>query len=282
MAYSSRMAADRPGLFVFVLNQTAAMAGRFEAGTATLAETVADVLNEMVSEIAARCMKRSRIVHRCDIALIGYGGSGAVSLWRGNLAGQEVVSIRDAVEHPLATHPVPVNVPDGRGATVYTEQTRMIWVQPEARGRSSLAPALHKARMLALEWACHPQHWTSFPPVIIHITADTTPVDIEAALAESQHLKKVETKDGNVLLFTYCLSNQLPDTLLFPADKEELPEVCTRALFEMSSRIPEAMSEMRLGWGPAKQGARAIVFNADFYSMLAPFFYHRPDRAHPC
>ena len=85
----------------------------------------------------------------------------------------------------------------------------------------------------------------------------------------AQAVRSLATSDGNVLLFNCHLSAASAETVLFPATNGALNDRLAKALFEMSSTLPDIFYRSALQEGfPLQAGARGMAFNADLVVLL--------------
>ena len=82
-------------------------------------------------------------------------------------------------------------------------------------------------------------------------------------------LKSLATEDGNVLLFNCHLSMTAADPFMFPATDVGLPDELAKALFHMSSVLPEPFYRHAVMEGfPLQPNARGMAFNADMVCLI--------------
>ena len=140
-----------------------------------------------------------------------------------------------------------------------------VWVDPRAEGGTPMCHMLYHAHQILAEWIG--QHPRSFPPIVVHITdgesQDGNPIPYADAL------KSLATEDGNVLLFNCHLSMTAADPFMFPATDVGLPDELARALFHMSSVLPEPFYRHAVMEGfPLQPAARGMAFNADMVCLI--------------
>ena len=128
-----------------------------------------------------------------------------------------------------------------------------------------MCAALDYVRQVAESWcASHPQ---SFPPVVIHLT-DGEPTDGDP-LPYAEALKSLATDDGELLLFNCHISESQANPVLFPNSEHILGDELAKALFRMSSELPDKLRGQAESKGVlCGTGARGMVFNADGAQML--------------
>ena len=140
-----------------------------------------------------------------------------------------------------------------------------VWVDPRAEGGTPMCHMLYHAHQILAEWIG--QHPRSFPPIVVHITdgesQDGNPIPYADAL------KSLATEDGNVLMFNCHLSMTAADPFMFPATDVGLPDELARALFHMSSVLPEPFYRHAVMEGfPLQANARGMAFNADMVCLI--------------
>jgi hypothetical protein len=107
------------------------------------------------------------------------------------------------------------------------------------------------------------------PPTVINLT-DGQSNDGKVALA-AENLRSLSTNDGNVLLITlHTSSHPFDRPVLYPSSVEDMPDFSSRAMFTMSSPLPENLrraAEEILGV-EVVQGSRGIVYNSDIAGIV--------------
>ena len=166
MSYRRTVGEDHPGLFVFVLDQSGSMGANWPGNTASAtlvkAQFLSNIINKVIREIGANAVTPARIKHRCDIALIGYEGGKAFSLWGKALQGRDVVSIPDVVQNPLGTSTVKEQKPDPVEGVIEVERKFDYWIEPAVGGGTPMGQALGKAHQVIETWLQDAGHRDSF------------------------------------------------------------------------------------------------------------------------
>ena len=206
-----------------------------------------------------------------DVAVIGYrtdpqANAVIESALQGPLAGNNLVSIKDIGENPARIENVTQTFADEEtGENVEMPMQVPMWVDPRAEGGTPMCHVLDFTFGLLEEWInAHPD---SFPPIVINIT-DGESQDGDA-IPYADALRQLGTSDGNVLMFNCHLSMTAADSFMFPASCEVLPDALARALFEMSSPLPEPMLTRANAEGfELLPNARGMAFNADMVSLI--------------
>ena len=147
------------------------------------------------------------------------------------------------------------------------------WIEPVAVESTPMNGALQLAYTTLEKWIY--EHPSSFPPIVINIT-DGMANDVNSdqeLLYTAQHLAKLKTADGNVLLMNCHISGGDAEPVLFPWNKMELPnDPYAKLLFEMSSELSDRhraiiceICERDLESTPTIRG---MAFNADATSLI--------------
>ena len=103
--------------------------------------------------------------------------------------------------------------------------------------------------------------------MVIHLT-DGEPTDGDP-LPYAEALKSLSTEDGQLLLFNCHISESQSNPVLFPNSEHILGDELAKALFRMSSELPDKLRGQAESKGVlCGTGARGMVFNADGAQML--------------
>jgi hypothetical protein len=125
---------------------------------------------------------------------------------------------------------------------------------------------LRYARKHLHEWVS--DHPSSYPPTVINIT-DGEATDGDPT-ADALELANLSTNDGNVLLFNCHISTHASDSILFPNTDMGLPDEYARRLFQMSSLLPDKLSEAARSQNlVGGQHSRGFAFNADLVTLIS-------------
>jgi hypothetical protein len=140
-----------------------------------------------------------------------------------------------------------------------------VWVEPLAAGEAPMCRALFFVRGLIGVWT--QTHGTSFPPIILHVTAGRSQDGDPCRHAEA--IRRVETQDGRSLLFHCQLSSASGEGVLFPHQRQLLPDDLSRRLFDCSSELPKSFCRQLSADGfDLRPGARGMAVNAELRSVL--------------
>lgn len=237
MAYSAEISRQNPSCLLFLIDQSGSMSDNISGQPKPKAQAVADVINNLLSNLVIKCSKDEGIRNYYHLGVIGYGTSVGVAL-SGVLSGKELVPIRDVANNPARIEERAKKTDDGAGGLVEIKVKFPIWFDPIASGGTPMTQAFVKANQIIDNWLA--QHPDCFPPTIIHIT------DGEATDGDpKEEMKKIVGKassDGNVLLFNlHVSSNPNARTIEFPNNNESLPDQYSQMLFETASPLTEFM-----------------------------------------
>ncbi|HBX91241.1 MAG TPA: hypothetical protein DEH06_07990, partial [Alistipes sp.] len=232
--------------FVVAIDGSGSMAEpiRFRGRSATKAEAVAEVADELLFELIERARRDDGVRDYYDIALIGYGGDDRVESLLPD--GAETLTVTElAARRPvLRTRSEELRLPDGRIAL--RETTFPQWVAPHAAGQTPMCEALRRCRDLADAWCARAENAASFPPVVFNITdGEATDCDDEELRAVAAQIRSLGTADGNVLLINIHLAaDDEGHTLFFPgADERPGPNRYAQLLYDCSSQMPAPFDE---------------------------------------
>jgi hypothetical protein len=261
---------NRKGLFVFLLDQSAAMDRRMTEGE-RWCDQVALSLHAWLENLVIGCARCEGFADLVDVCVLGYrtdpAGEPIVEpAFIGPLAGKDLVPIEDVANSPARCDTAQVIIPDEEsGEMLPMERQVPVWVEPIATGESPLCSAIAKACEIVDRWI--PEHRSSFPPIVLNITSGLFSDGDPAPYADA--LKARSTEDGHVLFFNCYVSASTADPFLFPGSAKRMPDACARHLFEMSSMLPDSLvSEFRWDGQDLEPNARGMAYNADMVALL--------------
>jgi hypothetical protein len=266
MTYSAEISRRKPGLFLFLLDQSRSMSHKLAGQQTSKAREATDAINRQIYEIIYRCTKTEGVRDYFEIGIIGYGSKTdtAESL----LPNATIVPISKMAENPIRIEKTTKRITDSEGEEVETEMEFPVWFEPVANFNTPMVKALKLAKEWCTEWL-H-EHSDSYPPVVINIS-DGAATDGDPIPAADE-LKSMSTSDGNLLFWNCHLSeSKQDDAVIFPSDEEQLPKTdkFSRELFRMSSDLPEPFQDVAAERGlEIKNGARGYVFNAGLDELL--------------
>jgi len=270
MPYERQISRQHKGCFLFVLNQSRTMLEPIGDGDRRKCDEAAIQVNTWLLNLTIRAAGSDGIKDWMDVGVLGYrtneeGKPIIESALQGALAGRPLVSIVDVGEHPARMEQVVTRFFDEETEEIVDTP---VWVDPKAEGGAPMCRALYEVFQVLDRWIS--DHYDSFPPIVIHITDGQSDDGDPRPYADP--LKELQTNDGNVLLFHHHLSTTAAGLLLFPSTEERLPDEAARALFRMSSVLPENMWQMLRNRGvELEQSARGMSLNTDLLPLLGFF-----------
>ncbi|WP_344621285.1 vWA domain-containing protein [Actinosynnema pretiosum] len=264
--YTAEISRATPACFVFLVDQSASMEDPI-GGPARQrkADVVADALNRLLTELSVKCAKEEGVRDYFHIAVIGYGHTSVGSAFTGPLSGRDLVPLSQVADRPARVEDRVKKFPDGAGGLVESKVKFPVWVDPVANGGTPMCRALAQADAIVADWVA--RHPAGFPPIVLNLTdGESTDGDpVEAALALQRHV----SADGAALLFNLHVSGSAAIPVTFPDNPAALPDTYARALFEMSSPLPQHMRFYALQQGIAcTELSRGFAYNADITTVV--------------
>ena len=263
--YSAEISRSNPTCFVFLLDQSGSMQDHIGGGDGPRkCDVVADARNRLLSELAIKCATEEGVRDYFFVAVIGYGDNVRMALG-GPLAERELVPLSEVASTPARLETRNKKIPDGAGGLVEQEVKFPIWVDPVANGGTPMSHALTRAQSIVAGWLA--EHAGCFPPVVLNLT-DGESTDGDPALP-AEALRDLGSADGPTLLFNLHVSSDAVPPVTFPDTDDGLPNQYAKALFAMSSPLPEGMRAYAQQQGMrVSEGTRGFVFNADATSIV--------------
>ena len=169
--YTAQITRKTPTAFIFLVDQSVSMQREtlFGGTRMTLADAVAQIVNNQIQELVYRCIKTNEVRHYFDIAVVGYGER-VVSGWQGALAGRDFVSPEELHNNPFKRIIVKEETRTRKGVTT-KEVERVQWVEPVCnQSWTRLHMAFDHVRHLLEEWLMDHAGQECYPPTVIHIT----------------------------------------------------------------------------------------------------------------
>jgi hypothetical protein len=244
--YTAEISRETPSALVFLLDQSGSMADLvYDSATCkyvTKAEKLTEAVNDILNDLLDSC-KRSEIYRDYfDIAIIGYGGEDsnkANFAWQGNLKDKRWVKVSELVDNYISKEKVrkEENI---RGKIHYTDVPYRRWVEPKAGYLTPMNSAMLVALDLLQEWIVDYKGKDVYPPMVINVTdGQLTDASFDEILKTANKIKQLHTMDGNVLVLNLHIAEANEISVLFPRDKDELPnDRFAGLLFDMSSDMP--------------------------------------------
>lgn len=270
--YSAQITRLHKAAFLILVDQSGSMAEEvvFQGRTVSKATALAESVNMLIEEILYRSRRERYVGDYFDIAVLGYGGDGVVSLFG---SGFKPITTIDIMSTPIINKIVSHTLPSGKRVDTVVQHRQ--WVLPHASGQTPMGEALAKARRMVSSW-CR-KHPESFPPIVINITdGEATDAGEEKIRELAEKIKSTSTNDGNTLLMNIHLAahHDTPtEPLRFPTEATPLPiNRHSRLLYDTASTLPslynDAISQLRGEEPPF----RAVCYNApleDLVGLLA-------------
>ena len=238
----------------------------------TFAQIVADMINELLSELIGRCTKAEGIRDYFDVCVLGYGGrSNSVNtLWEGNLSGKDWVSISELKSN--AKYDKRTVTKTIRGKKKTSEVNIPYWFKTVANYQTPMGAAFEKAYILLQEWILAKSNKDSYPPVVINITDGMqSDYDNQQMIDIAKKIQSLNTKDGHVLVLN-CHISIKNESVIFPRTIDELPgDNYAKRLYEMSSIMPEIFASEISQFKKDNEvfsNYRGMVFNSNIDMMF--------------
>jgi hypothetical protein len=227
-------------------------------------DAVAESVNRMIYSLVLRCVWGQAVLDRFQIGVIGYGRE-IISGMDGALTGRDLVPISEVANSPLRVEQRVTQADDGMGGKFDQTIRFPIWFEARAEGKTPMNATFERAEMILAGFLA--EHPACFPPMVINITdGDSSDGDPEQA---AYRLRRLNSEDGDVLLFNIHLSSTQAQPIEFPDSELGLPDNFASMLFRMSSCLPPGMH------APARQAGinvtpqtRGFVFNADLAAIV--------------
>ena len=276
MPYSQEISRDRPGVILFLVDQSRSMNKKFgvdEYGDeVSRAVAVASALNSTLEELVNRCMRDEGVRDYFDVGIVGYGRTNRPEFcWNEELSGRTLVPISEVAENARVEEKQIQTLVRDRVVTETVTVSR--WIEPVAVESTPMNAALRLSHAALERWIYH--HPMSFPPIVINIT-DGMANDVDSdqeLLTTAQRLMSLKTGDGNVLLMNCHISGGDGRPVSFPWNTMELPnDPYAKLLFEMSSELSDRhraiICEIFDRDLEATPTIRGMAFNADAVALI--------------
>jgi hypothetical protein len=265
MPYVAEISRTNPSCFLFLVDQSGSMVKPIGGqGGRIKAQGVADAINRLLQNLVLKCAKSDGLRDYFHVGVIGYG-SRIGPAFGGTLANRPLVSISEIAHYPLRVEQRSKKAEDGAGGIVEEKFKFPLWFEPTAEGKTAMCQALTLARQTAAEFI--EKYPACYPPLVMNITdgmaTDGSPEPLANALC------RLQTSDGNVLLFNAHLSSRSTTPIEFPDKEDGLPDDFARMLFRMSSLLPVKIQAAARNEGlRVGDATRGFVFNADLVSII--------------
>jgi hypothetical protein len=265
MPYVAEISRTNPTCFLFLVDQSGSMVKPFGGQAGRIkAQGVADAINRLLQNLVLKCAKSEGMRDYFHVGVLGYG-SRVGPAFGGTLANRALVPITDIAENPLRVDQRVKKIEDGAGALVEQKFKFPLWFEPTAEGKTPMCQALTLARQTIAEFI--EKYPASYPPLVMNITDGMATDGNPEALATA--LTRLQTSDGNVLLYNAHISSRADKPIEFPDKEEGLPDDFARMLFRMSSLLPVKIQAAARNEGlRVGDATRGFVFNADLVSII--------------
>jgi hypothetical protein len=242
LPYTAQITRNTPTAFIFLIDHSVSMQNKttLYGENMTKAEAAARIVNAQINELVLRCIKMGETRHYYDIAVIGYGEK-AYSGWQGELEGRNFVSPKELKNHPYTKIITRKEIRTRKGVQV-KEVEQVQWISAKHDGSwTHYHAAFDYAKELLEKWMIEHHEQNCYPPTIIHITDGWfNHASLETVTQKANELKAMFTNDGNVILFNiHFTANKDATPIVCPISKLELDDDYSKALFDMSSLLPE-------------------------------------------
>ncbi len=261
--------------FIILIDQSVSMNGfiEYQNQMMTKATAVADVTNQIITELIERARRHDAIRDYYDVAICGYSDGEAVSLIN-TPNNHPFVSISelDKIAIGIKSRIVERIAPSGVRAP-YPIRNK-VWVEPTAFGDTPMYEAFIFAYEHIRRWCLDPNNRDSFPPIIINITDGiSSDCDYNDLQKLATKIKELSTNDGNVFLINiHIASSSESNSMIFPTPDElkRLNCVETQKLGELSSTMPETFNALiaELKGCDIQQGIIGMSYNASIEEVL--------------
>jgi hypothetical protein len=277
--YAKSAERANPACIIFLLDQSYSMNDGIAGTPRPKIEALAAGINRFLADLISLCEKgEEKPRHYFDVGVIGYTTDRSdpprtlvgpvLQGANGTLSSRDLVSVVELFDDPLAIEDRQKMVDDGAGGLISTTVKFPVWYRkpvPDLMSGTPMCAALEYVKNIASPWC--DSHPGSFPPVVIHLTdGEANDGDPEPP---AEALKALSTQDGNLLLFNCHISESPANPVAFPSSEGMLTDDRAKALFRMSSELPETVrARAEIKGISCAPGARGMVFNADGAQML--------------
>lgn len=253
--FVARVDRQNPTAIVILLDQSQSMGQLWGPGGFTKAERLAKIVNDVLRELVLQCTRGDggEVSPYFDCAIIGYGTSietPITSMFAGTTLEEPFLSITDVWNlREMRQFGAPEN-----------SRMRPVWIDSVAVGNTPMCKAFTSAKDALKKWI--KVHQASFPPIVFNIT-DGAPTDGNPADA-AHELTSLETKDGNVLLFTAHIMASSDQVIRYPGSLDMSMVPNAHNMFNITSLVPNSLRETARQLGISiPPGGRGFLFNSE-------------------
>ena len=271
MPYTADISRNNPGCFLFLIDQSGSMDGALGGQPGLMKKDgAADAVNRVLDAISQRCSQGMDIRDYFHVGIITYTTDDRANPTLGSPLPETTpespfLPISQVVDAATVEDRM-VLESDGAGGVLEVSRKFPVWLRPEAILGTPMCNALQTAFQVLQDWIS--EHPNSYPPMVINVTDGDASDGNPAPLADD--IKRLETNDGNVLIYNAHLSDMNVPPVQYPSDESQTPadEYAVR-MFRMSSEFPEQVVELAAGMGlPVVEGSRGYVYNADMVALV--------------
>lgn len=261
MDNSKQWSSATPGYIIFLVDQSASMKEEYSDGKSK-SEFTALVINRTINELIQTNMAGDNVKDRVFISIIGYGGSG-------NLSVDDIRSdyLSSFADEPLRIEHLKRKISDGAGGLVEIDEQMPIFIEPKAVGLTPMAEAFTFVKELIEGWL---QKKPNNPaPVVINIsdglpfTGSTIDEAMQKTISVSEEIRSISSDDGNPLIFNSHIGNG-GQQYGFEESESELGDDQAKFLFRISSHVPDSykLAASKQDF-TVKDRSKGFVSNAD-------------------
>lgn len=266
--YENVFTRANPGFVIFMIDQSASMSQIGYEGR-PLAETAADIVNNMVLDMSMIFPRGSTIRMNAHIAIIVYGGGGPL----GDVELIRYGFIDEIVQSPIRTEVIKRKYYADEIGFYEIEIEKPIIIEPNYGYLPNMTFAFQLAHTLINDWkerCCEDNHHSSLTPspIVINITKGTNVGNDEELLNLSNQIKNIEFEDGNPLIVSILIpthpscfdSLSLPTQKLFDVNLRDWETICLS-----SSNVPEELIDTFIegGFTDVSQESKLLFVNPD-------------------
>lgn len=270
---------DRPGLIIFLIDQSGSMTRPYAAPTDIRLASRADIVSRSVQTTVKHLLRMCLAGNECKrlfyISVLGYGDSIAPLLRMPLMSITSLVpkKIRKSEEWPALLHDL--------------ERLELEWYTPKSMGEANIALAYMEAKSVVDEW--NSRHTASPPAVIINIT-DGQPATWPTVRALRSFNSGFDSRNRVPLLFNCLLSDHDEPSIMFPDRLRKRYNQRARLLCTNSSILPPATRSQLMRHFPdisnrpkgfaynPEQAELELFLNAGVGSFIAPVSPRNADR----
>jgi len=266
--YEKQWSSNEPGLMIFLIDQSGSM--EVEWGDKNRAEQTSLVVNKVLENIILTNMDGTKPKNRAYISLIGYGGNGGNTV---DILAKGLLS--DIADNPIDIQKVKVKKPDGGGGIIEIVEEKPVWVTPIANGLTPMGGAMDLAKDIIEKWIG--KRADAPAPIIINITDgmayngnESNPMEeVEKTISVFKEIQSIKTSlDESPLVFNVHIGGD-EKKIGFPENESELGnDDMAKFLFEISSRVPDAIKEGANFSFSIKENSKAFIANADLIDLI--------------